>query len=103
MAALYVIIAVLVGAVIILFIQARQRPRDLEKEIVRLRKAIASEGLNFEQVEHRIASLKEDIAVKKNMVEKGKMKSGDIVKYLDKMEKDLDGILEELISGKSIK
>jgi hypothetical protein len=103
MAALYVIIAVLVGAVIILFIQSRQRPRDLEKEIVRLRKAIASEGLNFEQVEYRIASLKDDIAVKRKMVDKGKMKSGDIVKYLEKMEKELDSILEELLSGKSMK
>ena len=103
MAALYVIIAVLVGAVIILFIQSRQRPMDLEKEIARLRKAIASEGLNFEQVEHRIAGLKEDITVKRKMIGKGKMKSGDIVKYLEKMEKDLDGILEELLSGKSTK
>jgi hypothetical protein len=102
MAALYVIIAVLVGAVIILFIQSRQRPRDLEKEITRLRKAIASEGLNFEQVEYRIASLKDDIAVKRTMIDKGKMKSGDIAKYLEKMEKDLDSILEELLSGKSM-
>lgn len=103
MAALYVIIAVLVGAVIILFIQSRERPRDLEKEIARLRKAIASEGLNFEQVEYRIASLKDDIAGKKKMIKSGKMKSGDIVKYLNKIEKDLDGILEELLSGKSVK
>jgi len=103
MAALYVIIAVLVGAVIILFIQVRERPRELEKEIARLRKAIASEGLNFEQVEYRIASLKDDIAQKKMMIGREGIKTGDMVKYLEKLEKDLDGILGELLSGKSAK
>ena len=101
MAALYVIIAVLVGAVIILFIQARERPKDLEKEIARLRKAIASEGLNFEQVEYRIASLKDDIAAKKKMIASGKMKGSEIAEYLEGMEKTLDSILEELLSSKS--
>ena len=103
MAALYVIIAVLVGAVIILFIQSRERPKDLEKEIVRLRKAIASEGLNFEQVEYRISSLKEDIAAKKKLVATGKMEEKQIAEYLEGLEKSLDGILEELLSGKSVK
>jgi hypothetical protein len=102
MAALYVIIAVLVGAVIILFIQSRERPKDLEKEIARLRKAIVSEGLNFEQVEYRISSLMEDIAAKKKLIASGKIKSDEIVKHLEGMEKTLDGILEELFSGKSV-
>jgi hypothetical protein len=102
MAALYVIIAVLVGAVIILFIQTRERPKDLEKEITRLRKAIASGGLNFEQVEYRISSLKEDIAVKKKLIASGKIKGKEIVKHLEGIEKTLDGILEELLSGKSV-
>ena len=103
MAALYVIIAVLVGAVIILFIQVRERPRELEKEITRLRKAIASGGLNFEQVEYRISSLKEDIAAKKKLVASGEVKGDEIAEYLEGMEKTLEGILEELLSGKSVK
>ena len=102
MAALYAIIAVLAGAVIILFIQSREKPKDLEKEIARLRKAIASGGLNFEQVEYRISSLKEDIAAKRDLIASGKVKDEEIVKYLEGMEKVLDGILEELLSGKSV-
>ena len=103
MAALYVIIAVLVGAVIILFIQSRERPKELEKEIARLRKAIVSGGLNFEQVEYRIASLKDDISGKKKMIDSGKIKGREVVEYLEEMERALDGILEELLSGKTIK
>ncbi len=103
MAVLYVIITILVGAVIILFIQSRERPRDLEKEVARLRRAIASEGLNFEQVEYRISSLKEDIAARKKLVASGKMKESQIAEYLEELEKSLDGILEELLSGKSVK
>ena len=102
MAALYAIIAVLAGAVIILFIQSREKPKDLEKEIARLRKAIASGGLNFEQVEYRISSLKEDIAAKRDLIASGKVKDEEIVKYLEGMEKVLDGILVELLSGKSV-
>lgn len=102
MAALYVIIAVLAGAVIILFIQSRERPKDLEKEIARLRKAIASGGLNFEQAEYRISSLKEDIASKRRLIASGKLKDEDIAKYLEGIENALDGILEELLSGKSV-
>ena len=101
MAALYVIIAVLVGAVIILFIQLRERPKALEKEIARLRRQVVSEGLNFEQVEYRKASLKDDIAARRKLIGSGKMKEKEIVQYLEEMEKDLDGILEELLSGKS--
>ena len=103
MAALYVIIAVLAGAVIILFIQSREKPKDLEKEIARLRKVIVSEGLNFEQVEYRIASLRDDITEKKKMIGSGKMKDREIEDYLRDIEKALDIILEELLSGKMIK
>lgn len=103
MAALYIIIAVLVGAVIILFIMLRERPKELEKEITRLRKAIASEGFNFEQMEHRIASLRDDIAARKKLIGSGKINSAEVIKYLEKMEEDLDGILEELLSRNSMK
>lgn len=103
MAALYVIIAVLAGTVIILFIQSRERPKDLEKEISRLRKAIASGGLNFEQVEHRIAGLRDDVEKKRKLVDSGKMKTGQIAEYLKEMEASLDCILEELLSGRTTK
>ncbi len=103
MAALYIIIAVLVGAVIILYIYSREKPKDLEKEIGRLRKSIVSEGLNFEQIEYRIASLKEDIAGKKKLISSGKMTGSDMEKYLEETEDRLDGILGELLSGKPIK
>ncbi len=103
MATLYIIIAALVGAIIILFIVFSKKPKELEKEIARLRRVIASEGVNFEQVEYKIASLKDDIVSRKKLIGSGKRESADIVRYLEKMEKDLDGILEKLLSGNSMK
>lgn len=103
MAILYIIIALLVGAVIILYIYSSEKPKKLEKEIKRLRKSMVSEGLNFEQVEHGIASLKEDIAAKKKMAGSGKMTGSDMKKYLEETEDRLDRIMEELLSGKTTK
>jgi len=103
MAILYIIIALLAGAVIILYIYFSEKPKKLEKEIERLRKSIVSGGLDFEQIEHRIASLKEDIAVKKKMAGNGKMTGSDMEKYLEETEDRLDRIMGELLSGKTTK
>ena len=103
MAALYIIIAVLAGTVIILYLYSRERPRNLEKEVGRLRKSIVSGGLNYEQIEYRIVSLKEDIAGKKKLISNGKMTGSDMEKYLEEIEGGLDGILGELLSGKTTK
>ena len=103
MAALLVIIVILVGVIIALFYFWREKPKELQKEIERLRKSIVSEGINFEQVEYRIESLKEEIAVKRKELRKGNISGRDIEKYLNEMEKKLDGIIAELFSGKSTK
>jgi len=103
MAILYIIIALLAGAVIILYIYSSEKPKKLEKEIRRLRKSMVAEGLGFEQIEHRIVSLKEDIAVKKKIAGSGKMTGSDMEKYLEKTEDRLDKIMGELLSGKTTK
>lgn len=103
MAALIVIIVILVGAVIALFFYSRERPKELQKEIERLRKSIVSEGLNLEQVEYRIASIKEGIAEKRKQLKSEKLTGKDMEKYLSDMEKKLDRIISELFSGKSAK
>lgn len=103
MAALWIVLVILVGAVIALFFYSRERPKELQKEIERLRKSIVSEGLNFEQIEYRIESLKEEIAGKRKELRKGNISGSDIEKYLGETEKKLDGIIAELFSGKSTK
>lgn len=103
MAALWIILVLLAGAVIGLYFYSRERPKELQKEIERLRKSIVSEGINFEQVEYRIESLKEEIANKRKELRKGNISGRDIEKYLSEMEKKLDGIISELFSGKSTK
>jgi hypothetical protein len=100
MAALYIIIVILVGVVIILYYYSREKPRALTKEIERLRKSVVSGGLNFEQIEYRIASLKEDIAARKNEIEGSSEVKEDIVKYLGELEGKLDVMLEELLTDK---
>ena len=82
MAALWIILVILVGAVIALFFYSRERPKELQKEIERLRKSIVSEGLNFEQVEHRIESIKEGISEKRKQLKSGKLSGEDLEKYL---------------------
>lgn len=103
MAALYIIIALLAGAVILLYIYSSEKPKKLEKEIKRLRKSMVSEGLNFEQIEHRVVSLKEDIAAKKKMAGRGKMTGADMEKYLEETGDRVDRIIGELLSGKTTK
>jgi len=103
MAALWIILVILAGAVIALFFYSRERPKELQKEIERLRKSIVSEGLNFEQVEHRIESIKEGISEKRKQLKSGKLSGKDLEKYLAEMEGKLERIISELFSGKSAK
>jgi chromosome segregation ATPase len=100
MAALYIIIVILAGAVITLYYYSREKPRALKEEIERLRKSVVSGGLNFEQIEYRIASLKEDISQKKKEIEGGTGANEDMVKYLEELEGKLNRILEDLLTDK---
>ena len=103
MAALLVIIVILVGAIIALFLYSREKPKELQKEIERLRKSVVSGGLDFEQIEYRIASIKETISEKRKQLKADKITGNDIDKYLADMEKKLDRVISELFSGKSAK
>ncbi len=103
MAALLVIITILVGAIIGLFFYWREKPKVLQEEIERLRKSVVSGGLDFEQIEYRILSIKDSISVKRKELKSSKMTGKDMDKYLVDMEKKLDRIIAELFSGKSVK
>jgi hypothetical protein len=103
MAALLVIIVILVGAIIALFYFWREKPKELQKEIERLRKSVVSGGLDFEQIEYRILSIKDSISKKRKQLKSSKIIDMDMDKYLADMEKKLDRIISELFSGKSTK
>ena len=103
MAALLVIIVILVGAIIALFLYSREKPKELQKEIERLRKSVVSGGLDFEQIEYRISSIKDTISEKRKQLKSEKITGKDMDKYLVDMEKKLDRIISELFSGKSAK
>ena len=103
MAALLVIIVILVGAIIALFYFWREKPKELQKEIERLRKSVVSGGLDFEQIEYRISSIKDSISEKRKQLKSSKITDIDMDKYLADMEKKLDRIISELFSGKSTK
>lgn len=103
MAILYIIIAILAGAAIMLYIHSSEKTKKLEKEIIRLRKLIASGGLDFEQIEHRIVSLKEEINLKKKIIGNNKMTGTDMEKYLEEIDSRVDRIIGELLSDKTTK
>jgi hypothetical protein len=103
MAALFVIIVILVGALIGSFFYWREKPKELQKEIERLRKSVVSGGLDFEQVEYRISSIKDTIVEKRKQLKSEKINDQDMEKYLLDMEKKLERIISELFSGKSTK
>ncbi|MFC2159256.1 hypothetical protein ACFLQS_00865 [Actinomycetota bacterium] len=103
MAALLVIIVILVGVSIGLFYYWREKPKELQKEIERLRKSVVSGGLDFEQIEYRISSIKETIIEKRKQLKSSNITDIDMDKYLAEMEKKLDRIISELSSGKSTK
>jgi Ni,Fe-hydrogenase III large subunit len=100
MAALYIIIVILVGVIILLYYYSREKPRALIKEIERLRKSVVSGGLNFEQIEYRIASLREDISEKKKEIGGGTGTNEDMTGYLEELEGKLDRILEDFLTDK---
>lgn len=101
MAALLVIVVILVGVIISLFYYWREKPKELQKEIERLRKSVVSGGLDFEQIEYRISSIKETISEKRKQLKSEKITGKDMDKYLADIEKKLDRIISELFSGKS--
>ncbi len=100
MAALFVIIVILVGVVIGLIFYNREKPKEMQKEIDRLRKSIVSEGRNFEQAEHRIESLKTQIAEKKKLAKSGSIKGKELQVLLEDIESQLEDIMNSLYSGK---
>ena len=62
-----------------------------------------SGGLDFEQIEYRISSMKDSILEKRKQLKSSKIIDMDMDKYLADMEKKLDRIISELFSGKSTK
>jgi cell division protein FtsL len=103
MAFLWFLIVALAGAIIGLVIYIREKPKALQKEIERLRKSIVSEGKSFEQIEHRIATLKNSISEKKKLAETKKIRNPDLLNFLDDIEKELDEMLKQLFSDNSVK
>ena len=100
MAALFVIIVILVGAVIGLFFYNREKPKEMQKEIDRLRKSSISEGKNFEQIEHRIETIKTQIGEKKKLVKPGSIKGKELKSMLEDIESQLEDIMNSLYSEK---
>lgn len=98
MGALFIIIAILVGAVIGLAFYNREKPREMQKEIDRLRKSIVSEGRDFEQIEHRIESLRKQLAEKKKNLKPGSIKAKDLKIILKDIENQLKEVIDSLYS-----
>ncbi len=86
------IIIILSCIIIGLAIYLREKPKELQKEIDRLRKSIASEGLSFEQVEYKIVNLKKDVSSKRNSLKTGRIYKKDIDSYFKELEVKIDDI-----------
>jgi len=89
------IIIILACIIIGLVIYLREKPKELQKEIDRLRKSIASEGLSFEQVEYKIANLKKYISIKRNSLKTGRIYKKDIDSYFKELEDKIDDITSD--------
>ena len=100
MAALFIIIVILAGAVIGLVFYYREKPKEMQKEIDRLRKSNVSEGRNFEQIEHRIETIRAQIAEKKKQIKPGDIKSKELQNILEDIENQLKDIVDSLFSEK---
>lgn len=100
MAALFVIIVILAGAVIGLVFYYREKPKEMQKEIDRLRKSIVSEGKNFEQIEYRIESIRTKIAEKKKSEKSGTIKGKKLQSFFEDIENQLKDIIDSLYSEK---
>ena len=89
------IIAILSCIIICLAIYLREKPRDLQKEIDRLRKSIVSEGLSYEQFEYKITNLKKEISSKRDSLKTGRIYKKDIGIYLKDLEDKIDEITND--------
>jgi septal ring factor EnvC (AmiA/AmiB activator) len=88
----FTIIGILSCIIIILVIYLREKPRELQKEIERLRRSIASDGMSFEQFEYKIANLKKDISRKRYSLKTKRIYKKDIESYLKDLENKIDEI-----------
>lgn len=95
------IIIILAGIIIGLVIYLREKPKKLQKEIDRLRKSIALEGLSFEQVEYKIENLKKEISNKRKSLKTGRIFKKDIDSYFKELEDKIDEIADNLFLKKS--
>ena len=94
------IIAILGGIIIGLVIYIREKPRELQKEIDRLRRSIASEGLSFEQVEYKIENLKKEISDKRESLKTERILKKDMDSYFKELEDKIDEISNKLFLKK---
>lgn len=88
----FTIIGILSCIIIGLVIYLREKPRELRKEIERLRRSIASDGMSFEQFEYKIANLKKEISRKRDSLKTGRIYKKDIDSYLKDLENKIDEI-----------
>ena len=91
------IIIILSCVIIGLIIYLIEKPRELQKEIERLRKSIASGGLSFEQVEYKIANLKKYVSSKRNSIKTGRIYKKDIDGYFKELEDKIDEITGDFL------
>lgn len=91
------IIIILSCVIIGLIIYLIEKPRELQKEIERLRKSIASGGLSFEQVEYKIANLKKHVSSKRNSIKTGRIYKKDIDGYFKELEDRIDEITGDFL------
>ncbi len=88
----FTIIGILSCIIIGLVIYLREKPRELRKEIERLRRSIASDGMSFEQFEYKIANLKKEISRKRDSLKTGRIYKKDIDSCLKDLENKIDEI-----------
>lgn len=93
----FTIIGILSCIIIGLVIYLREKPRELQKEIERLRRSIASDGMSFEQFEYKIANLKKEISRKRDSLKTGRIYKKDIDNYLKDLENKIDEITNDFL------
>jgi septal ring factor EnvC (AmiA/AmiB activator) len=96
----FTVIGILSCVIIVLAIYLWEKPRELRKEIERLRRSIASDGMSFEQFEYRISNLKRDISRKRDSLKTGRIYKKDIDSYLKEIENKIDEITKDFFLKK---
>jgi septal ring factor EnvC (AmiA/AmiB activator) len=96
----FTVIGILSCAIIVLSIYLWEKPKELRKEIERLRRSIASDGMSFEQFEYKISNLKREISRKRASIKTGRIYKKDIDSYLKELEKKIDGITNDFFLKK---